>query len=165
MKQLTPSQENYLEWIYRLATQGEVRIGDLVKKLGVSEPSASRAVAGLMKIGLVDHPTYGAVDLTEEGRLAGEAIVRRDECLTRLLVDLLDMDQEEADPEVHRLEHVLGEEVLKRLEILLDFTCSSEAWLKRLHHRIRTSEPVSGKEQKGYRIGETTIHAGKSKER
>jgi len=162
MKPLTASQENYLQSIYTFSTRGEVRVGALAKELGVSEPSASRAVNVLVKAGLVSHATYGTVELTDEGRRVGEAMVRRAECLTRLLVNLLDMDPAEAGGEIHRLEHLLSEEVLRRLEILNDFAGSSNAWVKRLHHRIQ----VGGREGENgsdYRVGATEVHAGHRK--
>jgi DtxR family Mn-dependent transcriptional regulator len=127
--ELTPSQENYLEWIYRFSQDGPVRVRDLAAKVGVKDPSASRAVTGLVKSGLVRHEVYGRIELTDEGRRVGEAIVRRGYCLTSLLVEILGMDQAEADCEVHRLEHVLGEEVLSRLEILVEFAGTSPASL------------------------------------
>jgi len=64
MRTLTPSQENYLEWIYRLSLDGPMRMGDLATKLGVKAPSASRAVTGLVGLGLVIHQVYGRIELT-----------------------------------------------------------------------------------------------------
>jgi Mn-dependent DtxR family transcriptional regulator len=164
VRELTPSQENYLEWIYRFSLDGPVRIRDLSAKVGVKEPSASRAIRALVESGLVHHEPYGKVELTEEGRYVGEAMVRRDDCLTRLLVEILGMDPTEADAEVHRLEHVLGDEVLTRLEVLVDFAATSPAWVKRLKYRIETeARPVEGTGV--YRIGATQTHAGSATEK
>jgi DtxR family Mn-dependent transcriptional regulator len=162
---LTPSQENYLEWIYRRADDGQVvRVRDLAEKLGVKLPSVSRAVSQLTRHGLVRHESYGVIELTDQGRAAGRAIVRRDECLTRLLVDVLGMSADAADPEVHRLEHVLDEEVLRRLEVLVEFATCSEAWLRRLHHRMSligrgTADDIE------VAVGATSVHAGSSSEK
>lgn len=164
MKKLTPSQENYLEWIYRLADKGPVRIKDLAERMNVKLPSVSRAVKGLTESGLVIHKSYSNIDLTNEGREVGQGIIRRDECLTRLLVQILGMTPGEADPEVHRLEHVLGEEVLRRLEILVDFALSSEAWMKRLKHRIRSDISQLGQDPH-FRVGETIVHGGHEREK
>jgi DtxR family Mn-dependent transcriptional regulator len=159
VRELTPSQENYLEWIYRFSQDGPVRIRDLSAKVGVKEPSASRAISGLVQSGLVHHEAYGKIELTEEGKRVGRAIIRRDECLTRLLVEILGMDPVDADSEVHRLEHVLGDEVLARLEVLVDFAASSPAWMKRLQYRIQTeAQRIDGTGD--FRIGATHTHAG-----
>jgi DtxR family Mn-dependent transcriptional regulator len=162
-KGLTPSQENYLEWIYRLAEYGPVRVGDLARRMEVRLPSASRAVNGLVEAGLVRHESYGAVELTPEGTLTGREIVRRHQCLTRLLVEVLGMDPDRAGAEVHRLEHTLSTEVLARLEVLVDFALSSEPWIKRLQFRIQ-SRAESAANQTGIRIGMTSLHAGRKNE-
>jgi len=162
---LTPSQENYLEWIYRSALAGSVvRVRDLAGKLGVKLPSVSRAVAQLATRGLVHHERYGIIELTERGRAAGRAIVRRDECLTRLLVDVLGMSEEAADPEVHRLEHVLDHAVLRRLEVLIEFATSSEAWMRRLHHRMSLLAERDD-ESADIAVGAASVHAGLSSEK
>jgi len=155
----TPSEENYLEWIYRLSAEGPVRPAVIAGKLGVKRPSATKAVASLARKGLVRHEPYGEIFLTEEGRTLGEAIVRRDTCLTKLLVGVLGMPPAEADPEVHRMEHVLSDEVLARLEVLVDFAGSSEAWIKRLRYRIALAT-AGAKEGGPIRVGRSPIHPG-----
>jgi Mn-dependent DtxR family transcriptional regulator len=162
---LTPSQENYLEWIYRFSQEGPVRARDLARKLGVRLPSVSRAVSGLTRAGLIRHESYGTIELTEEGARAGAEIVRRDDCLTRLLVEVLNMHPREADPEVHQMEHALGEEVLARLEVLIDFALSSDAWIKRLHHRIGSRAAAGGHAKSPYRVGAALLHAGLEREK
>lgn len=159
----TPSEENYIEWIYRFSLEGAVRPGMLADKLGVKRPSVTRAVASLVKKGLLRHEPYGELELTRAGMELGREVVRRDECLTRLLVELLNMPPEEADPEVHRLEHVLGHEVLVRLETLVDFATSSQAWVRRLHHRIEQTRPTE--RGSGYAAGNTPIHSGRTHEK
>jgi hypothetical protein len=74
------------------------------------------------------------------------------------------MEPEDAACEVHRLEHGLGEEVLYRLEVLVDFALSSEAWIKRLKHRINHNMNKS-RRISGFKIGETLGHGGKKQEK
>jgi DtxR family Mn-dependent transcriptional regulator len=159
MHQLTPSQENYLEWVYRLSLDGPVRMGDLASKLGVKAPSASRAVTGLAGLGLVSHQVYGRIELTEEGARVGRQLVSRADCLTRLLVDILGMEPAAALPEVHRLEHVLGREVHARLEVLVDLFRSSPGWIEALRRRVEQlgeTEADAGP----FGIGRAEIHVG-----
>lgn len=160
----SPSEENYIEWIYRLAQHGAVRPGQLAEQLGVKRPSATRAVRSLAEKGLVEHERYGEIRLTASGQALGQAIVRRDQCLTRFLVDILDMPADSADPEVHRLEHVLSDDVLGRLEALVNFASSSEAWLKRLHHRIHGAVRDTG-ESDGFLAGQGVMHQGLAREK
>jgi Mn-dependent DtxR family transcriptional regulator len=164
-KKLTsPSEENYLEWLYRFSKDGPVRSSDLAKKLGIKQPSVTRAISTLKKKGLVRHEPRGILELTEEGEALGKAIVQRDKCLTDLLVKVLDMPPATADMEVHRLEHVLSDDVLVRLEALVEFAVSSPAWLKRLHLRVNHSpqpEPSGGR----FFVGQTPIHSGLPQEK
>jgi Mn-dependent DtxR family transcriptional regulator len=133
---LTPSQENYLGAIHELAAAGPVQVKDLAARVGVRLPSVTRAVGALARRGLVSHEA----------------------CLRRLLTDLLGMEPAEAGPEVNRLEHMLSEEVLSRLEILNDFALSSDAWIRRLRVRLQ------GRGRSGpglyYRVGAARAHAG-----
>lgn len=156
---LTPSQENYLEWVYRFSENGDVRVSDIAKKLGVSLPSVSRAVSTLAKMGLLTHESYGKIGMTEEGKTIGKSIVRRDKCLTKLLVDILGMEPEDADPEVHRLEHLISGRVLPRLEILVHYAVSDPSWLEELHRKIDAGFE-NREEVYQFGIGETPIHKG-----
>jgi len=160
----TPSEENYVEHIYRLSARGPVRPAQLAESLGVKRSSATRMVASLGKKGLLHHEPYGSIRLTDEGKALGKAIVRRDDCLTELLVTVLGMSSREADPEVHRLEHVLSDEVLARLEVLVHFASSSDAWLKRLHHRIAGATHTR-QDAGGFEPGRSDIHQGLPREK
>jgi len=160
----TPSEENYIEWIYRLSEQGTVRPGQVAERLGVKRPSVTRAIASLAEKALVEHAPYGDIALTDEGRALGRALVRRDDCLTALLVTVLGMSPESADPEVHRLEHVVSDEVLVRLETLVRFACSSRGWLKRLHHRIATAPPTP-QDRGAFLAGRSEMHQGMPSEK
>jgi Mn-dependent DtxR family transcriptional regulator len=116
---------------------------------------------GLVEAGLVRHQVYGKIELTEKGKGVGAELLRRSDCLTRLLVDILGMSPSEAAAEVHRMEHVLSDAVLSRLEVLVDFAASSPAWVRRLHHRVNAESPTSDGTS-GYRVGATPVHGGTS---
>jgi DtxR family transcriptional regulator, Mn-dependent transcriptional regulator len=163
-QRLTPAQENYLEFIQRLGRDGPVRVSDLAQQMGIQRPTVSRAIKALAAAGLVDHRPYGAIELTADGRRAAEEVVRRDRYLTKLLVDVLGMKAAQADPEVHRLEHFVSDDVMRRLEVLVRFALSSEAWIKRLHHRLRTEVKNAG-DPGPLRVGETRVHKGPERER
>jgi DtxR family Mn-dependent transcriptional regulator len=164
MKSTTPSEENYIECLYRCSLQGPVRPSVLAEKLGVKRPSVTRAMAGLAKKGLVEHERYGAIELTEAGHAVGREIVRRDDCLTALLVDVLGMSQEHADPEVHRLEHLLSGDLLVRLEALVEAAQSSKAFLTKLRALIQEAEK-NGATEGAFDPGAALVHAGSPREK
>jgi len=155
----TPAQENYIETIYRISAQAPVRPRQLAERLGVKRASVSKFIASLVRKGFVYHESHGDIILTEKGVLLAKAIVRRDNCLTKLLVDVCAMPAERAYSEVHRLEHVISDEVLLRLEILVDFASSSEAWLKRLQYRIDTAQTGRSNDS-DLKVGNSPIHQG-----
>lgn len=155
----SPSEENYLEWIYRFSQNEPVRPKDIADNLGIKPPSVTKAVSSLVRRGFVRRESRGVLTLTAQGELLGKAVVRRDKCLTRLLVEILDMPPELADQEIHRLEHVLSEDVLIRLEALVDFACKSPAWLKRLHLRINQSPSKDAAKGK-IMVGQMPTHSG-----
>ncbi|MCG8635830.1 MAG: metal-dependent transcriptional regulator [Desulfobacterales bacterium] len=156
----TPSQENYIEHIYRLSATGPVRQAMLSKKLGIQRASVTKFVASLARDGFVCAESAGEIILTKAGKTLAREIIRRDECLTRFLVEICGMTPEEADPEVHRLEHVLSDEVLTRMEVLVGFATSSEAWLKRLHLRMDAAVKRRRSDTAALDIGASTTHPG-----
>lgn len=155
----TPAQENYIEKIYRMSAKQVVKPSMLADSLGVKRASVTRLIKTLVDKGLVRHKSHGDIVLTRLGEKLARAIVRRDECLTRLLVEVCGMDPERADPEVHRLEHVIGDEVLVRLETLVNFACSSPEWLDELKYRTKQvwkKHPVTSPGP----VGRAPIHQG-----
>jgi DtxR family Mn-dependent transcriptional regulator len=164
-QKLTGSQENYLEYIFRNAPKEGIRVRDLAAKLRVALPSVTRAVSVLKNRGLVRHQSYGKIQLTDEGEAVGREIVRRDACLTRILVEIFAMTESEADPHVHRLEHVIDESVLLRLEAFADFALESPAWIKRLRHRIDQNVAAKPGMSITYNVGSSILHRGARREK
>ncbi len=118
---LTPSQENYLEHIWHLSAKGIVRVVDLADSVGVKRPSVTRATNNLVALGLVRHEHYGTIEFTPEGYRAARYIVRRDASLKRFLTQVLQFDAKQANDEACRLEHAVGDSVLRRLDLLSNY--------------------------------------------
>lgn len=161
---LTASQENYLEHILNLGRSAPVRVRDIAEAAGVRLPSVSKAIGRLVEAGLARHEAYGRVEITDKGLRAARSVARRDECLTRLLVDILGMPPSRAAVEVCRLEHSLGTDVLERLETLVAHasSTSSAAWRRGLARRLATL-PVHRDDRDDVRVGadDPHVHAGK----
>ncbi len=111
--------EEYLETIYKISLDGEVRPAQLAEALSVSPPTVTSTLRRLESAGLVTRPG-GGVCLTEAGRRGALAIVRRHRVAERFLVDALGMSWEAAHEEACRLEHAMSERVLAALESFLD---------------------------------------------
>ena len=135
---LTASQENYLEMIWRLSRRGPVRVSAIARMADVRLPSVTKAIGKLVTAGLVEHDAYGVVLFTELGRQAAESVIRRDNCLFRLLTEVLCMEEKKAAMEVCRIEHVISDGVLERLEVLVAQATDkqSQRWRTRLQAKL-----------------------------
>lgn len=160
----TPAQENYIETIYRMSATEKVKPSLLADRLGVRRASVTRLVKTLVNKGLVHHRSHGSIVLTPLGEQLGKGIVRRDACLTRLLVHVCGMPPERADPEVHRLEHAVGDEVLVRLEALVNFACSAEQWCNEVKKQAEEAWAKHPSPSPGP-LGRAPIHQGRAHEK
>ncbi|MEK7468903.1 MAG: metal-dependent transcriptional regulator [Planctomycetota bacterium] len=162
---LTASQENYLEHILNLGRSAPVRVRDIAEAAGVRLPSVSKAIGRLVDAGLARHEAYGRVEITDKGLRAARSVARRDECLTRLLVDVLGMPPARAAADVCRLEHSLGADVLERLEALVAHASSpaSAAWRRGLARKL-AALPAQRDDRDDIRVGanDPHVHVGKS---
>jgi DtxR family Mn-dependent transcriptional regulator len=122
----TASREDYLEAIAKLSEEEtSVRVTQISKRLRVKKPSVTAALHKLSEDGLVKHRRYGLVELTREGRMIAEEVMRRHEVLFRFLSEVLDIDPETAQEDACRMEHSLSPTSLERLAKFVEFvvTC------------------------------------------
>lgn len=106
----------YLEAIYYMETEGEpVRSARLADWLGVSRPTVTVALRRMTRDGMVRQNSRKEIELTDRGRQAAAAIVRRHRIMERWLTDTLGLDWVTADEEAARLEHAVSDVVEQRL--------------------------------------------------
>lgn len=120
---LTRAGEDYLEAIYRLATEGgdgTVRSVDVAERLGVSKASVNKALSMLKETGMVEQSRYGRVTLTAEGERYAAVVWRSHRALRLFLEKDLGVDPERADDEACLMEHVLSEDTMERLIAYLE---------------------------------------------
>ena len=119
---LSQSLEDYLETIYLIQlTQSVARIKDIALKMGVSSPSVTGAIKSLKNMGLVEHSSYGYVELNDKGRKTADEIFKIHKALTEFLHKVLGLNPEKAEADACRIEHVLEPETAKRIVQFLDF--------------------------------------------
>lgn len=111
--------EDYTELIDDLLQEhGEARITDIAKRLGVTHPTATKAVARLKREGLAVSRPYRGVFLTEEG--AGMAA--RVRARHRVVVDVLvaiGVPPEAAEMDAEGIEHYVSDTTLAAFETFL----------------------------------------------
>ncbi len=91
----------------------------LAERIGVSASTASESIRKLADQGLVDHEKYGAVTLTEAGRRAALAMVRRHRLMETFLVRELGYGWDEVHDEAEILEHAVSDRMLDRIDAKL----------------------------------------------
>jgi DtxR family Mn-dependent transcriptional regulator len=112
--------EEYLEAIYKLGEDGEVRPTAVSETLGVSAPTVTSTLRRLEERGWVERPGGGVV-LTTAGREEALSIIRRHRLAERFLVDVLGLGWDEVHEEACRLEHAMSPKVQTALERFLEY--------------------------------------------
>jgi DtxR family Mn-dependent transcriptional regulator len=109
--------DRYLETIYYIENEGDVaRPGRIAEWLGVSAPTVSVSLQRLARDGWVTVADDRSVHLSDAGRVAAAAVVRRHRLIERWLTDILGLDWATADREAAALSHGVSETVLERLD-------------------------------------------------
>jgi len=105
--------EDYVELIADLASaQGEARSTDVAKRLGVTHPTAIKAIARLKRDGLATSRPYRGIFLTEAGLDLANRVRARHRLVVELLLSVgVPLDAAEADAE--GMEHYASEATLK----------------------------------------------------
>ncbi len=116
------SVENYLKAIYKLERGGEwVSTSHIAERLHISAPSVSRMLKKLSESRWVQHTPYRGVKLTRGGRRAALRVIRNHRILETYLAQVLGMPWDRVDEEVERLEHVVSDALINRMEEVLGF--------------------------------------------
>ena len=123
MKQanLTASEEDYLEMIYRLMINGgeDVRVKDLAKALNIKSPSVTSMMRKLNLKKLIVYEPYGKVALTRRGKQIGALLYNRHEVIYNFL-DIIGVEENKL-AETEKMEHMISQETMERFEELVYF--------------------------------------------
>jgi len=111
----------YLRTIYELEEEGITPLrARIAERLEQSGPTVSQTVARMERDGLLHVRTDRSLDLTPEGRELATNVMRKHRLAERLLTDVLGLDIHQVHDEACRWEHVMSEEVEKRVVAVLD---------------------------------------------
>ncbi len=114
---LSAVSQDYLKVIWA-ATEWQDRAVTtklLAARLKVGASTVSETVRRLAVAGLVTHEPYGAVGLTEHGRLLALAMVRRHRLVETFLVEVLGYGWDEVHDEAEVLEHAVSDVFVERI--------------------------------------------------
>lgn len=126
MNDLVDTTEMYLRTIYDLEEEGIVPLrARIAERLEQSGPTVSQTVARMERDGLLRVAGDRQLELTDRGRTLAVAVMRKHRLAERLLVDVIGMPWEDVHAEACRWEHVMSENVERRLLEVLDHPTTS----------------------------------------
>ena len=121
MKDLVDTTEMYLRTIYDLEEEGVVPLrARIAERLEQSGPTVSQTVARMERDGLLMVAGDRHLELTDKGRDLAVSVMRKHRFAERLLVDVIGLNWEDVHAEACRWEHVMSEEVERRLVVVLN---------------------------------------------
>lgn len=126
MRDLVDTTEMYLRTIYELEEEGIPPLrARIAERLDQSGPTVSQTVARMERDGLLSIAKDRSLKLSLEGRELATAVMRKHRLAERLLTDVIGLPWEKVHDEACRWEHVMGEEVERRLvDVLSERTTS-----------------------------------------
>lgn len=120
MTDLIDTTEMYLKTVFELQEEGILPMrARIAERLGHSGPTVSQTVARLERDGLMVVTDDRHLELTELGQARAMHVMRKHRLAERLLVDVIGLDWPHVHEEACRWEHVMSEQVERRLVGLL----------------------------------------------
>ena len=129
---VTHSVSHYLAAIADLTEEhGYARVVDIARHLNITRGSVSLGLKPLKKRGLVLADRNRHLMLSDEGMRIVEQIRTRRRILTAFFEDVLGVNAEQADMDACKIEHLLSDEVCRRLDRFTDKYGRQEAGARR----------------------------------
>lgn len=126
MTDLVDTTEMYLRTILDLEEEGIVPLrARISERLGHSGPTVSQTIGRMERDGLVTVEGDRHLALTSDGRTRALHVMRKHRLAERLLADVIGLDWAYVHDEACRWEHVMSEQVERRLLELLDHPTES----------------------------------------
>jgi DtxR family transcriptional regulator, Mn-dependent transcriptional regulator len=121
VSELIDTTEMYLRTVFELEEEGIVPLrARIAERLHQSGPTVSQTVARMERDGLLTVEGDRHLELTDQGRVLATRVMRKHRLAERLLTDVIGLDWELVHAEACRWEHVMSEQVERRLLALLD---------------------------------------------
>jgi DtxR family Mn-dependent transcriptional regulator len=126
VSELIDTTEMYLRTVYELEEEGIVPLrARIAERLHQSGPTVSQTVARMERDGLLTVQGDRHLELSAKGRQLATRVMRKHRLAERLLLDVIGLDIELVHDEACRWEHVMSEQVERRLLELLEHPSES----------------------------------------
>jgi DtxR family Mn-dependent transcriptional regulator len=116
MEKLSSSLEDYLETIYNeVEKKGFAKVTEISNILNVKKASVTGALNNLVSRKLINYEPYSVITLTNEGRELAGNILKKHRIMTDFFAEILRLSLEEAEQNACKIEHIMSEELFKRI--------------------------------------------------
>lgn len=117
---LTPSEEDYIEMIYRLSLENEiVKVKDISEELNIKPPSVTKMIKKLDEKKILNYRKYDYIELTNIGINVGEQLLKRHNIIKEFL-GIIGV-QEFLHEETEKIEHTININTLLKIEQFIKF--------------------------------------------
>jgi DtxR family Mn-dependent transcriptional regulator len=121
-KNLTAGLEDYLEAIYIAQSENKTVKGiDVARMLNISRASVSEALSKLVSKGLITYESYGTISFTPTGHTEAEKVYNTHNTLKSFFQTVLNISPEEASENACKIEHIVSQDILDKIEKLTLF--------------------------------------------
>lgn len=116
------SKEDYLSTIYKNRdSDGIIKGNQIAEKMEISNAAVTDMLKKLSNDGFVDHERYRGIKLTGEGEEYARNMVRRHRIWEVFLHQVVGLSWDKVHDEAENLEHSSSDELISRMEEMLDF--------------------------------------------
>ena len=116
---LSAGLEDYIEAIYIAEINKKTLKGaELARMLNISRASVSEALSKLVSKGLIKYESYGTVSLTPMGTKEAQNVYTKHKILKNFFETVLGISPDEATENACKIEHIVSEEILRRIDTL-----------------------------------------------
>jgi DtxR family Mn-dependent transcriptional regulator len=113
---ISASMQDYLKAVYELAGfPGQATTSELAVRLDVTPASITGMAKKLADLNLLEHEPYRGVRLTEGGHRIALEMIRHHRLIELYLAEALGVPWDQVHAEAERLEHVLSEDLERRM--------------------------------------------------
>lgn len=124
---LSMNMEDYLETILLLQKEYPVaRAKDIADRLNVRKSSVTNALKHLADKEFINYDRYSYITLTEKGTAYAEELYQRHMVLKNFLMKVLNVDDEKAEENACRMEHVIDKDVIHKFSKFLNYVVQSD---------------------------------------
>lgn len=117
---LTPSEEDYVEMIYRINLKyNNVKVKDVAKELNIKPASVTKMVKKLNDKNILEYKKYDYIKLTDIGYKLGKSLLKRHNTIYRFL-QILGVKQN-IHEETEKIEHTINYDTLEKIDALIEF--------------------------------------------